>query len=407
MKICYLIHNFNFQNIFAGTQTYLNKIVEFFSKKLDIYIYTSKNSRFFTKQEFDRNFDNFHLHIINTNYNFFKKPKKENFGQTKFDKILKEKFEIYLKKTKPDLVHIIHLLGLSDTIFDVLKKFKIPFGFSFYDFYPICPKTTLLKPDFSVCPKAIQEENQNCSICWPKKFNEWFGQRLNFWKKSLESAKFLLAPSFFVKTIISKNFPSLERKIEVLKPFISISPQNQKTSFSQKKCLNFGYLGAIYPEKGIYFLIDVFKSLKTKNANLHIFGYPAGLKEKIKLKLKIKKQKNIFYHGPYQYSKLNQIFSNIDATIVPSFLLETFCFVVYESLSFGIPSIVSDRGALPQQILEEKNGFIFKAGSFYQLKNILKNIIENPSLLNSLKIEKKEPSSNHYDLLFKKYLEAI
>ena len=45
----------------------------------------------------------------------------------------------------------------------------------------------------------------------------------------------------------------------------------------------------------------------------------------------------------YPYSQLKEIFDNTDLLIVPSQWYETFGFTVLETLSFGLPVLVSDK----------------------------------------------------------------
>jgi glycosyltransferase involved in cell wall biosynthesis len=73
----------------------------------------------------------------------------------------------------------------------------------------------------------------------------------------------------------------------------------------------------------------------------------------------------------------------------------------------GVPVIVSDRGALPEAV-SYKNEFIFKAGSFEGLENILKRFIENPKILNSIEILKHPITPQSYaESLFKRYLGLV
>ena len=51
-----------------------------------------------------------------------------------------------------------------------------------------------------------------------------------------------------------------------------------------------------------------------------------------------------------------------DVLVTPSRACETFCNAVMEAACFGIPAIVSDRGALPERVDSGVSGWIFPAG---------------------------------------------
>jgi len=112
------------------------------------------------------------------------------------------------------------------------------------------------------------------------------------------------------------------------------------------------FLGRIDPKKGIENLIEALSLLKFDNWTLTIAGKGEtkyeilinGLIRKRGLENKISM---IGFVGPEEKSKL---FSSVDATIVPSYK-ENFCHVVAESLSAGVPVVVSDQ--MPWKKVEE------------------------------------------------------
>ena len=79
------------------------------------------------------------------------------------------------------------------------------------------------------------------------------------------------------------------------------------------------------------------KSLNKKGINniyLNIYGTNKKSKELNFL--------NIKFNGFYNYSMLNEIFSNTDLLIVPSLCFETYGFVTLEALSYGVPVLVTE-----------------------------------------------------------------
>lgn len=74
-------------------------------------------------------------------------------------------------------------------------------------------------------------------------------------------------------------------------------------------------------------------------------------------------------------SKLNELYANYAFLIQPSHE-ETFCYSVIESLVSNLPVITThEAGNVLSLIENNKNGFLYNAGKFMQLAEILKNIV--------------------------------
>ena len=103
-------------------------------------------------------------------------------------------------------------------------------------------------------------------------------------------------------------------------------------------------------------------------------------------------------HDRYNYNELEKIFNETDVLLVPSILYETFGFTALESLSFGVPVIVSDTvGA--QDILQDKFGIVVKNLTKKNLKEVFDKLTfddlrqMNEAIVNSFHIIKIEDVS--------------
>jgi glycosyltransferase involved in cell wall biosynthesis len=70
--------------------------------------------------------------------------------------------------------------------------------------------------------------------------------------------------------------------------------------------------------------------------------------------------------------------NQIDVLITPSRAHETFSNVVMEAGCLGRPSIVSDRGALPERVAKGASGWIFPAGEVIKLAQVMQYCIDHP-----------------------------
>ena len=73
--------------------------------------------------------------------------------------------------------------------------------------------------------------------------------------------------------------------------------------------------------------------------------------------------------------------SSIDVLVMVSRAHETFCNVVMEAASLGVPSIVSDRGTLPERVLHGDAGWIIPAGDAGKLANAMSHCMQHPQVV--------------------------
>ena len=71
-------------------------------------------------------------------------------------------YEIILKQTKPDVIHIHTLMGLHKSFLDVARDRGIRLVFTTHDFFPICPKVTMFRHG-QIC-KSV-ESCEECGVC--------------------------------------------------------------------------------------------------------------------------------------------------------------------------------------------------------------------------------------------------
>jgi glycosyltransferase involved in cell wall biosynthesis/thioredoxin-like negative regulator of GroEL len=112
---------------------------------------------------------------------------------------------------------------------------------------------------------------------------------------------------------------------------------------------------------------------------LHIYGYCdpeyRTLLESIDVKCRI------IFHGGYDKYQLNGIASQLDLVVIPSIWEDCAPLVVQEVLAMGLPVIGSDLGGITDFIEDGYNGIIYDHSDSLALRDILLDIISNPTLL--------------------------
>jgi glycosyltransferase involved in cell wall biosynthesis len=210
-------------------------------------------------------------------------------------------------------------------------------------------------------------------------------------------SKYIAISNFIKSDLIKLNIP-LDKITVVYNTVNSYNSNVVRTN----KLNRLGYVGQIINHKGLLSLFYIVNSLSKYKLNfsLNIFG--SGEDDYINyLKLKAKElniEKYLVWHG-YTNNK-NKIYENIDLLIVPTERDEPFGMVAIEAMSFAIPCIVSNRGALSEIVDNDFNGYVVDIKDYDFVSELIFKIFNNNNLynelsMNSIKTVKTKFNSNN------------
>ena len=328
----------------------------------------------------------------------------------------KNVFRSFFQNHKIDVIHVHTLMGLYQEFVIVAKELGIPLIFTTHDYFGICPKVTLFrqnKPCFD--PKCVNCFDCNKNALSVKKIkiiqsslyrklkdfkfvalfrkrhrNSFFQENLNisseekknkiyaiqyrnlraFYIEMLKQFDFIHFNSSVTESIYQRYFtPRCSKIISITHRNIK---DNRKCSLNKKESniIRFTYLASLNSEKGFYLIKDVLDDLwnnGNKSFSLKLFHHIKDAPEYIQEHPKA-----------FNYSELENIFSETDILLAPSLWYETFGYTVLEALSYGVPVIVSDN--VGAKDIVENCGLIVRAGDRESLKNAILS-------LNACKIE--------------------
>jgi len=368
MRVLKVIHGFP-PDYMAGSEVYSYHLVkELISQKIETFVFTR------VENEFDDNYKIYNEEFEDINIQRVNKPKKDYLYEDKFyddklDKIFKE----YLESINPDIVHFGHLSHLSTNLIKIVKEFNIPIVYTIHDFWLYCVKGQMINQDGIICEDPSVE---NCTKCSNYVVNtKQVEDSTKHMKNIIDLVDVFVSPShtlkdFFINQGIAKN------KIKYLKyGFNTKKIIYNKKVFTENSKINFGFMGRVIPTKGIKVLVDSFKKLP--NEQLSIYG-------NIGIQKRFLKTKNIIFKGAYDNNNINEVLNDIDVLIVPSIWYENAPLVIQEAFLAGIPVITSDIGGMEELVKNKINGFTFNVGSSEELMILIKNISNNPIILNHL-----------------------
>lgn len=159
-------------------------------------------------------------------------------------------------------------------------------------------------------------------------------------------------------------------------------PQLIKDVFGLDKNSYILFLGRIVPEKGIAYLIEAFKKLKT-DKKLVIAGGSSDTDAFMQeIKRMARGNDRIIFTGFVQGQLLEELYSNNFVYVLPSDL-EGMPLSLLEAMSYGSCCVVSDIAECVE-VVEDK-AVIFHKGSVEELRNTLQELINNEGRVNEYK----------------------
>ena len=145
--------------------------------------------------------------------------------------------------------------------------------------------------------------------------------------------------------------------------------ESKKTVHFSDGVINILFVGRFDRQKGLDFLLDVFRKNKFPHLHLNVIGAPV-----------ISTETNDYYDdeqisflGWVQNSRIGEYYRAADAVIMPS-RWEGFSIVALEAMRYGTAILASDRTSLPEQVEDGVNGYIFSLDDKMQLTTILQNL---------------------------------
>ena len=203
---------------------------------------------------------------------------------------------------------------------------------------------------------------------------------LNFQKKNLKAVKKVISPSLSSKNDICRYFDYPSKNISVIWNGINLDD----CKFHQRESFNANFvtiISADVPMKNLKTVLKALYLLKQEgiNAKLTIVGDLREDNNKLIDRLGLTKE--ITYKSKLPRKQLIQSLNNADIGIAPS-KYEGFGFPLVEMIATGLPVIVSDKASLPE--LAGNAGLIFNSSDSNDLKEKMKELIENTTLRNKV-----------------------
>lgn len=154
------------------------------------------------------------------------------------------------------------------------------------------------------------------------------------------------------------------------------------------------YLGRLVPEKGLRYLIEAFKQVKT-DKKLVIAGGASDTDDFAnELQRMVQGDDRIIFTGFVQGKLLSELYSNAYIYTLPSDL-EGMPLSLLEAMSYGNCCLVSDIPECTEVV--EDNAFVFKKSDVNELRTKLQEACDNPTLVFDFKKRAADYICNKYN----------
>ena len=154
------------------------------------------------------------------------------------------------------------------------------------------------------------------------------------------------------------------------------------------------FLGRLVPEKGIHYLIEAFKSIKTDKRLVIAGGASDSSEYAVELKQLSSTDPRIIFTGFVQGRELEELYSNAYVYVLPSDL-EGMPLSLLEAMSYGNCCLTSD---IPEcaDVLGDF-GITFKHGNVQDLKDTLTRLCSDPKSVERFKEQAADYICNRYN----------
>lgn len=167
------------------------------------------------------------------------------------------------------------------------------------------------------------------------------------------------------------------------------------------------FLSSICERKGAYDLLKTIKNINDENIKFVFVGPYEDKDRFFKEVERLKIQEKCIFVGEVIGKERFKYFASADMFVLPSYA-EGLPVAILEAMSFGLPIISTNVGAIPE-VIEKENGILIKPGDVVALKRAILRIVKEDKnkykLNNKKKINEKYTQKTFKKRLMEAYLE--
>ncbi len=388
MRVLQVVHNFAAEHR-GGTERYTAELVRALAERHQVEVFTTRIGTEFALERGERG--GLPVAILD-------QPQAGSFRERNaVQREVRRRFAEHAREFGPDVVHVQHLIDVSPSILGVPRELGVPGVVSLHDFWYVCPRTTLLRKDGSVCHSGPRGGWACVRHCYPSAGREDHADippeqrrrrprdlayvvRHRRLRRALRGVDRFVSGSEFTRDTYARLGLSPSR-VEVI-PWGMPAPGPRPTRYAPLPPLRFAFLGHLSHAKGADVAIEAFAAIDPARAALTMHG-PIGERQVERFGALLSAAPHVRWAGPYEPPELDAILGGADAVVMPSRALENYPLVVQEAFQRGVPMLVSRSGALPEVVRDGVDGVVFGDGAD-ELRRAVEALADDPARVAAL-----------------------
>ena len=268
-----------------------------------------------------------------------------------------------VREIQPDVVHHHNIVGFGPGILGARAP-KV--FYTAHDYWLICPRNNLLKPDKTFCDR--RRSCFACCLLWKRPPQLW--RYTGLLDKKLSNIDAIIAPSDYMKRTLEGA--GISYPVVTIHNFV---PEPEEAGEPIYRFPYFLFVGLLEEHKGVLKLVEAFCQAREEiDANLLIVGSGSlknrlhqviaqnGCQDRVKLLGKISDRR-----------VLTNLYANALTLVIPSIWPENAPLVALEALACGTPLIASNQGGLPEIVESINPQLVFSEGSITLLADTFKS----------------------------------
>ncbi|MCC6673217.1 MAG: glycosyltransferase [Planctomycetes bacterium] len=255
-----------------------------------------------------------------------------------------------LRESGSEVLHVHHWSTLSQDLLRAARSQGLGTVATLHDLWTTCPRFFRRPPAGIECPPAAGREA--CAACVDLDLHAGvaaaaagLAQRDAELRAELGAAAFVAVPSRTAADRVRRHLP-WSGPLQIV-PHGLLEPPRGRGAGRPGRTFRVGTFGNLVAEKGVEELVLAMRGVP---AELHLHGPfldPAFAARITALAAELGVR--LTCHGPYSAGGGHPA-KDLDLAVFPSLCQETYGLVVDEALAYGVPVVVSDRGALKERI---------------------------------------------------------
>ena len=331
-----------------------------------------------------------------------------------------EKAREYAREIQPDVVHAMHLQGLSASVVPAFRDLGLPVVFTAADFWTICPVVDLRRHDGAMCRGP---ETHHCVRCIAARNPEprinrrarlpgaavraagllsrtpltrFSGalrqvadvrERPARIRERMEGADRVLAYTRLTDDLLGKN--GIGGGNTIVSPYGIDAARLREAGDTRRPSdtLRVGFVGTLAPHKGPDLPVRAFRMLPPGlDATLRVYGGGEGYEDYVRgLRRLAAGDGRIELSGAFAKEDLGQVLAGMDVLVVPSRWYENAPGVIFEAFAAGLPVVATDLGGMSEFVRHGENGLLFPLDDAGELARRLRRLAEEPGLFRRLR----------------------